>query len=53
MVQTISILCVTCRVINTAIKKICFSTVERKCVIFRIKLRITKEGWFEIKFKKN
>ena len=36
------------RVSSTGIKKICFSTLERKCVIFRIKLRITKDGWFEI-----
>ena len=42
------VLIVTFRVSSTAIKKICFSTLERKCVIFRIKLRITKGGWFEI-----
>ena len=42
------VLIVTFRVSSTAIKKICFSALERKCVIFRIKLRITKDGWFEI-----
>ena len=43
------VLLVTFTVSSAAIKKNLFSTLERKCVIFRIKLRITKDGWFEIR----